>query len=347
MTFPASLPQPSLRAYPFMSLILTEFDHDGRCSSHSIAHIESDEIAGMAIEDRVDGNAPPRFVPLQGVDALLAISDETLGRLAKAIGLRMNFKTPLVNKAELAAQCAEMESEILDCFGDFTETHDPEQAQVWHLSARRGQLDVHWGALADVYNGCDDDQKNAITNLFEGCFGFSLESFYTIHAPEITLPTELIPVIQVEQRAGVAWCLNGSKDTWQREDVYQNQFLIEGRSNTNFDGHALIATASTLHEAISLATVYTATLTEAPGFSRISITEQEFQGYSSSKMHMVADLQRIGQKGAGYKGRLSWDLDRLEKPLSVESTFKTLLNIEKSAGVKWAQAVRLEHDLGM
>lgn len=347
MSHPASLPEPPLRAYPFMSLILTEFDHSGRSTSHTIDHIPRDAIAGMASEELVDGNAPPRFVPQQGVDALIAISDETLGRLSMAIGLRANHQSPLANKAELASQAAEQESLTRDCFGDFTETHTAEQAQVWLLSSMRSHLDVHWGALSDLYNACEDDQKKAISDMFGGCFGFNLESLYTIQAPDITLPTELMPIIQVEQRGGYTWCFNDAKNTWQREDESQNQFLIEGRAHTNFDGHALIATASTFQEALALATIYTKGLTESPGFSRISITEQEFEGTSIPKLQMVADLKNSGPRGGAYNSRLSWNLDRLEKPYSIESTFRALLKIEKCAGVKWAQASRLESDLGM
>lgn len=347
MTFPASLPQPSLRAYPFMSLILTEFDHDGRCASYSLAHIERDAIAGMAMEDRVDGNAPPRFVPQQGVDGLIAISDDTFGRLSKAVGLRVDHQSLATNKSDLASRADEQEQKTRECFGDFTDTHTPEQAQVWLLSAMRGQLNVHWGALSDLYNSCEDDQKKAVNDIFGGCFGFNLESLYTIKEPKITLPTELMPVIQVEQRSGITWCFNETKADWQREDDNQSQFLIEGRAHTNFDGHALIATASTFDEALALATIYTSQLTESPGFSRISITEQEFQGYSISKLQMVADLKHASLRGGAYSGRLAWNLDKLEKPYDVESTFRALLKIEKCVGVKWAQASRLENDLGM
>lgn len=350
MSFPASLPQPSLRAYPFMSLILSKFDSDGRCDSQSLAHIDAGAISAMASEEQVDGNAPPRFCPQQGVDGLLAISDETLGRLSKILNLRMDLQTPITSKAELAAFCAGQEDEIVRCFEGFTETHTPEQAHAWHLSARKGQLDVHWGALADLYNASQDDQKQAISDIFGGCFGYKLEALYTAQPPDISLSAALMPVIQVEQRNGYSWCFNDAKAAWQRDDVNQGQFLIEGRADTNFDGHALIATASTFDEALALSTVYTKGLTQHPGFSRISITECESNGTSISELQLIADLKYSDRKASPFSARLSWNLDKLERlsrPHSVDAVFKTLLRIEKIVGVKWAQACRLENDLGM
>jgi hypothetical protein len=327
-----------------MSLILTEFDHHGRCASHSIAHIERDAIADMAIEDRVDGNAPPRFVPQQGVDGLIAISDETFGRLSKAVGL--DHRSLATTKSDLASGAEQQESDTRDCFGDFTETHTSEQAQVWLLSAMRSQLNVHWGALSDLYNTCEDEQKKAINDIFEGCFGFKLESLYAIKEPEIALPTELMPVIQVEQRSGMTWCFNENKGAWQREDANQSQFVIEGRANTMFDGHALISTASTFEEALALSTAYVRNLDQKPGFNRISITAHEYMGTSISKMLLDADIKRTTKPSEPYSAKLSWNLEKLQdKPL--ELTFKTIMQIEKCLGVRWAPANRLEHDLGM
>lgn len=348
MTFPASLPQPSLRAYPFMSIILTAFDHDGRCASHSIAHIGRDAIADMAIEDRVDGNAPPRFVPQQVVVGLIAISEDTFARLSKAVGLRVDHRSLATTKSDLAFAADEQESAIRECFGDFTEAHTPEQAQVWRLSAMRGQLDVHWGALSDLYNTCEDEQKKAINEIFQGCFGFNLESLYTIKEPEITLPTELMPVIQVEQRSGITWCFNETKGAWQREDANQSQFVIEGRANTMFDGHALISTASTFEEALALSTAYARNLDQKPGFNRISITAHEYMGTSISKMLLDAEIKRTTKPSEPYSAKLSWNLEKLQdNPAVVESTFKTIVQIEKRLGVRWAPANRLEHELGM
>lgn len=350
MSYPATLPKPPIQAYPFMSMILGKFDREGRCASQSLAHISADEIAAMASTEHVDGNAPPRFCPQQGVDALLAISDETFGRLASILDLRMDHQNLTSSKGELVAHCLEEEKRIQECFEDFTGTHTPEQAQVWWLSAMKGQVSVHWGALADLYNASQDDQKKAISDLFGGCFGFDLKALYTVQAPDISLPAELIPAVRVEQRNDHTWCFNETKDTWQRDDVMQGQFLIEGRASTNYDDHTLIATASTFDEALALATAYTKGIKEKPGFTRLSITEVEYEGTSISDLRLTADLNISPMPNKTCCARLSWNLDRLDKrnrPQSSEGTFKTLLKIEKCFGVKWAQAMRLEHDLGM
>lgn len=346
MTFPASLPQPSLRAYPFMSLILKEFDRSGRSDHRSLLHISEDEIKGMFVEGAICGHVEPSYVPERAVNAITSMSDSTFGQLAKIIDFRIDSGIPPTTKAELAAQCATQEQSIKECLDGFMDKHKPEQLQAWLLSSKQGRDEVHWGQLATLYNASENDQRQSIHDLFECCFGINLESLYTVNAPDIVLQSELMPVLQVQRRGTETWCFNDAKNTWQRDDVIQNQFRIEGRSSSSFDGHALIATASTFNEALALATVYTKALTGSPGFSRISITEREFKGYSIDKLHMVADLRNTGSKTA-YSGRLSWNLDMLEQPYSLESAFRTLLKIEKSVGVKWAQASRLENDLGM
>lgn len=350
MSYPTSLPRPPIQAYPFMSLILSKFDSYGRCESQSISHIGAEEIAAMSSAEKVDGNSPPRFCPQEAVDAIVAISDENFGRLSSILDLGVESQTALSTKAELASYCNEQEALIRECFEHFTGEHSPEQAHAWCISALGGLLSVHWGALSDLYNDCQDDQKKAISDLFGGCFGFRLESLYSVQPPEIRLPAELMPVIQVDQRDGLIWCFNASKNVWQRDDVMQGQYLIEGRASTLFDGHALIATASTFDEALALATVYTKGITEKPAFSRITITECESGGTSISELKLTANLLPSHLPHETYRAKLSWNLDKLERlarPKSVEETFRTLIKIEKAVGVRWVKANRLEHDLGM
>ena len=346
MTFPAILPEPSIRAYPFMSLILKEFDRNGVSEKCTLAHLSKEEIQGMFVDGGICGHAEPSYVPERAANAIIALKDPTFGQIAKIIDLRVDSGEPPATKAELAEQCASQEESIKECLDGFRNKHMPEQLQAWLLSSKQGRNEVHWGLLSKLYNASEDDQKHAIHELFESCFNINLESLYTVQGHDISLPHELVPVVQVQQRGDETWCLNETKGIWQKDHVYQSQFLIEGRAQSSFDGHTVIATATTFNEALALATAYAKSLTQSPGFSRISITEQEFGGWSFSKMHMAADLRNSGSK-TGYAGKLSWNLDKLEKPYSEESTFRDLLKIERAIGVKWAQTYKLENDLGM
>lgn len=343
MSYPTYLPTPSTKAYEFMTLILCDCYQERR-----YAHIDSSQVSGISAGEPVDGNAPPLFMKKQGVDGLSSISDEAFSRFAQATLLSIDQEA-IESRSAFVSACASKEGWVADAFDHFPaeDSHSPEQLQAWLLASERSRLRVHWGDLADLYNDASESDKKAISDIFEGCFDRRLDKLYEIPAPDLALPGQLMPVLTTKHENGRTYCFNAEQNQWQRDDVRQNQYWIEGLSSLRTD-RVLIATASTEEEALALATSYVIGLRQQPAFRRIAVSAKRFRGTSIDQVLMAAGLILHSKTGQPYKARLAWNIEEhLGATAIQESKFKQIVCIEKVFGVQWARIHQLESALGM
>jgi hypothetical protein len=346
MQYPASLPSPSINAYPFMSLIMRQ-GGDYRPDMRIFSNLTAEQVYNCAAINRVDGNAPPRFCPESASAAIRVLSSETFSLLAQIICLKKDGKV-IDDKAEFIGHCATQDGSILEYFGRFTETHAPEQLQAWLIAAERGRLNVHWGALAELYNNAEQSQQVAICDLFSGCFGCNLSGIYKVPAPTIEIPVDLIPVTETRKEGHFTFCFNNAKNRWQRDDLYQSEFWVDCINGSAITNPVLIATAPTLEEAIAIATAYTKRMSDSLGFYGMHISDLRSDDDENPCLFLTAGLGSSAKPWQSFAGRLKWNLDKsFSNALERQAHLDTILKIEKRLGVQWSKVQRLEDDLGM
>jgi hypothetical protein len=245
---PDSLTVPSLEAYPFINAV--HFHHDVMFK-HNV--LQQDWIPSSKQDEEFQTLYfdCPAYVSDPQVAAVQALSDETFARLLKILEIT-TFGVKIETKQDL-------EKVTASNLGRFHAEDEPftiDQLQTYILAGALTTNDIHWAKIAELYNGSEPDQKEAIHQYFLQCQNRNLSDLMDIPALEITLPESLQETFQSKEVDGQTFLYNDSKQQWVREDIFSRQFTVSGFHRTT-KTHSLLASAPTLRLAIAKATVYT------------------------------------------------------------------------------------------
>lgn len=286
---------------------------------------------------------PEQMAPTQGMSEATA---EALFRILKPT---MPNGLVITTKNSLASYAADVFHKFCAADAESSAFDRPvtlDQLQSHLLSHAKPAEGIHWGQIADLYNGTTGVQRDAIHQFFAKTYNRQLESLMDTPAPKFELPTSLQETFLVQVDGTETSLFSETQDQWLPEARFHQQFHIHGQQKET--GKAfLLASAPTLTQALAKASIFANKQTAmANDIESVSI---RLAGAELAK----ADLKSIKSakqvsfvEAIGTRMKLSWNLEGLSHR-SQESFCKTLLTVEDAIGVKWTKAKQHEDALGL
>lgn len=337
MTRPSYLPPPPLRDHQFINFAFMDMV---TVAGNAIGYAKPSSVAGGLVGNP-DFISRPSAVTAQQAAALSSMSDETFSKLAPILNFVVEDKL-VDSKRGLAAFTAYKMSSIMDKTGEMPGQYTMDQAQAYVTYQARLGFHIHWAALAELYNGSSDDQKESIDGLFTHLLDRSLRDLYSVSGPALSLPESFKrDEWRHESDDGMSFVHSAYLDTWLREDIAASQFWVEGRLPDG-ESTVFIASASTLQEAIGYASAYVMNANTGSGqanavamFSSISID------FNREVIAEASLVQPSRYRSTGTK--LSWKVvDPDHEMFSAGLFTRELRDAESKLGLRWDRKDWLE-----
>jgi hypothetical protein len=338
-TLPTHITPPSLDAYPFITAKFLATDI-------AIEHI--DEGAWPTEND--DAVFESKHITLPGqikiaqCGTLTGMHDSTFVALFSILKVSYANFTAVTSKADLSKLAAR----DYDLY--WNETFRDDQLQAYLLYSLTMGESIHWGQLTDLYNASSPGQQQSISDYFKHFKNRSLVDLLSIPAPIFTIPDRITRRHLSKVENGQTYCFSDIKQTWLRDDVFQQQFVIKSVFEDGKTG--LVGSAPTLAIAIAKATQFALAVTDDSSHTaiRINIGSQR-----------LAFAKMISIQGHQSAVKLTWNINSVgdnckRQPISEhcargysmkEAFAETLKDVEKELGVQWYKAQRLEDELGL
>jgi hypothetical protein len=348
MSQPDRIEPPSLAAFHFISLVFDERFHYLK----GIAHLQGETPFSFGdIEfrdkhfDQANQVKPEQLAPFQ------AMSDETASALFSILGVivyedLISTKADLLNAALREWDDPQDEYSTQDCTLD--------QLQVFMLLHAKQDMRPHWIELAEFYNALPQDQQQAVSQFFTHCLNRPLDQLLSVPGPSLELPAAITEDLEVTEQDGKRYGLCPIDQHWFRDADLNEKFTIIGKSFTplsqtpSVQRYLLIATASTLKEALASATLYTQNIE-----SNDCIREIELRYMNEVLAIAKVDSKRMWSMPFPHieqPAKLIWDLDGAgagTDKISNKHFIDTLFKTEKLLGLQWSKVQKLEDDLGL
>lgn len=249
-----SLTVPPLDAFPFINIAHFVLPH-GFKHDHNEDSLPNQ--AGDA-DFQTDNFEFPENVGNAQMAPVRAMSDETFARLFKILR-PIVFGEVVQTRDDLSRIAVANMAKFIDKDTPFINDPQPgftlDQLETYLLAKAELTFDIHWGQLAELYNGSAPEQQEAIHQYFVYCLNRTLSRLMDIPPPIIPLPDSLQEVFQSKEVDGVTFLFSDLRQTWMREDRFNKQFRIDGYhsgTKTNY----LLATTPTLSQAIAKASLF-------------------------------------------------------------------------------------------
>jgi hypothetical protein len=341
MSTPERIEPPSLAAFHFISKVFT----DSNAHGNGIAHLQHDNLYNF--DDAEFSNNYyfwAKGVMTAQIAPLNAMSDSTAARLFSIIGViirdkLIETKADLVNVAITEMEDPEDLYHIDGCTLD--------QLQSFLLHHAKQDMNPHWIELAEFYNALDHDQQHAVSQFFLNCLNRPLDVLLAVPGPEHELPAVITHDLKTHTQDGKHYAFCEIDQHWFRDADLNEKFVVTGLNKFMAnDRRLLIATASTLKEAVASASLYIKNIN-----SEDTIREVELK-YMGTVL-AVANLHSpnfwsMPIPHIELPAKLIWDREKAGNDHITKKQFiDTLLETEKLLGLQWSKVQKLEDELGL
>lgn len=333
---PAHITPPSLDAYPFITAKFL-------ATNITIEHISDrgwpDETDDADFEAKHFPS--PGKIKIAQSGTLAGMHDSTFVDLFSILKLSYHNFTAVTGKSDLSKLAAR----DYDLYTG--EKFRADQLEAYLLYSLNVDEKIHWGQVADLYNASTPGQQQSISDYFKHFKNRSLLDLLSIQAPSFTIPDGVQRKFLSRVENGQTYCFSDIKQTWVRDDLFHQEFVIKSVLQ---DGRlGLVGSAPTLPIAIAKASLFAQTISPEREYIaiRMSVGGQRLafakiaaiKGHKSAvklvwSISSVGDyctMQRISVRGDSMK----------------EAFAETLLDVEKELGLQWYKAQKLEDELGL
>jgi hypothetical protein len=303
---PDSLTVPSLDAYPFINAV--HFHHNVSFK-HNVIQQDQSPNSKADEEFEVSFFQEPSYVSDPAVAAVQAMSDETFARLMKILQPRA-FGSDIVSRQTLETITASN----LNRFHD-EESYTDDQLQTYILSKALTTQDIHWGHLAELYNGAEPGQQEAIHQYFLRCMNRDLSVLMSTPPVSITIPEKLQETFQSKDVDGEKFLFSDLQQQWVREDILHKQYRVDAYHRSTQEIF-LLGSAPTLNQAIAKATAYVEKATGSMVSDLIVLRQQGkylAQGEFKMAKDFPDDADLFEMIMSPYK--LKWNFEQLGEDL--------------------------------
>lgn len=335
-TLPTHITPPSVDAYPFITAKFL-------ATNIAIEHL-GDTVWPSDTDDADFESAhfnSPGKIKIAQSGTLAGMHDSTFVGLFSILKLSYHNFTAITSKSDLSKLAAR----DYDLYTG--EKFRADQLEAYVLYSLTVDVNIHWGQLANLYNAASPGQQQSISDYLKYFKNRSLVDLMSIPAPSFTIPDVIERRFLSKLESGQTYCFSDLKQTWMREDLFHNEFVIKSVLQ---DGRlGLVGSAPTLPIAIAKASLFAQTISPEREYIaiRMSVGGQRLafakiaaiKGHKSAvklvwSISSVGDyctMQRISVRGDSMK----------------EAFAETLLDVEKELGLQWYKAQKLEDELGL
>jgi hypothetical protein len=336
-TLPTHITPPSLDAYPF---ITAKFLAD----NIAIEHIKD----GAWPSETDDADFESKFFASRGrikiaqSGTLAGMDDSTFVGLFSALKLSYHNFSAISSKSDLSKLAAR----DFDLYID--EKFRPDQLEAFVLYSLSVGEKIHWGQVTDLYNASTPGQQQSISDYFKHFKNRSLVNLLSIQAPSFTIPDSVQSKFLSRVENGLTYCFSDIKQTWLREDLFHQEFVIKSVLQDGSIG--LVGSAPTLAIAIAKASLFAQTVSPERDHIaiRMSVNGQrlafakivDIQGHHSAAK-LVWSISSVGEYCLKSQ-RVS-----LHSGLIKDAFTEALMEVEKELGLQWYKVQKLEDELGL
>lgn len=341
MSTPERIEPPSLAAFHFISKVFM----DSNALGNGIAHLQHDNPYQYDdIEFSQNNYFWAKGVGISQIAPLDAMSDDTFARLFSIIGVIIHDKLietrgDLINVAVNEMEDPEDIYHIEGCTLD--------QLQSFLLYHAKHDMNPHWIELAEFYNTLAKDQQQAVSLFFSDCLNRPLDELLAVPGPEHELPAAITQDLETHTQDGKHYAFCEIDQHWFRDADLNEKFVVTGlNKHLANDRRLLIATASTLKEAVASASLYIKNISSEDAVREV---ELKYMG----KVLAVANLHSpnfwsLPIPHIELPAKLIWDREKAGNDHITKKQFiDTLLETEKLLGLQWSKVQKLEDELGL
>lgn len=341
MSQPQRIEPPSLAAFHFISKVF----HESKGYACGIAHLQHDTPYQYDdMEFSQNNYFWAKGVGISQIAPLDAMSDDTLAHLFSIIGVIIHDKLietrdDLINVAVTEMEDPEDIYHIEGCTLD--------QLQSFLLYHAKQDMNPHWIELAEFYNSLAQDQQHAVSLFFSDCLNRPLDDLLAVPGPEQELPAVITKDLETHTQDGKHYAFCEIDQHWFRDADLNEKFVVTGVVKHNVaDRRLLIATASTLKEAVAGASLYTHNMKTEDAIREVEI---KYMG----KVLAAAKVESPSMWSLPFPhierpAKLNWDRENAgTDKITSQQFFKTLLETEKLLGLQWSKVQKLEDELGL
>jgi hypothetical protein len=334
---PTYITPPSLDAYPF---ITAKFLADDIAIEHIKDGAWPSETDDADFESKFF--ASPGKIKIAQSGTLAGMHDSTFTGLFSILKLSYHNFSAISSKSDLSKLAAR------DCDLYIDEKFRPDQLEAFLLYSLSVGENIHWGQVADLYSAASPGQQQSISDYFTHFKNRSLFDLLSIQAPSFTIPDRLQRKFLSRVENGQTYCFSDIKQTWVRDDLFHQEFVIKSVLAEGSIG--LVGSAPTLAIAIAKASLFAQTVSPNGDHIaiRMSVNGQrlafakivDIQGHQSA-MKLLWSINSVGEFC------LKSQKISLHSGLIKDAFTEALLEVEKELGLQWYKAQKLEDELGL
>jgi hypothetical protein len=340
MSQPERIEPPSLEAFHFISRVFHEapgyldgFAHQQHCNPYQF---EDDDFCKDHFYAAKEVG-PAQLAPLA------ALSDETAARLFSIIGVIIR-DTLIETKADLANIAIQEIDEPEDEYD--IEGCSLDQLQIFLLHHAKQDMNPHWIELAEFYNTLAQDQQHAVSQFFISILNRPLDELLAVPGPEQALPAVISQELETHTQDGKHYAFCPIDQHWFRDADLNEKFVITGTATPLVNRNLLIATASTLKEAVARTSLY---ITGMSSDDAIRAVEIRYMGQALASANVGSkNFWSMPVPHIELPAKLIWDRENAgTDKITNQQFFDALIQTEKLLGLQWSKVQKLEDELGL